>query len=237
MILHLRIGARYHYAETWPAIRDLITLGVDEQRFSLPGVGAGDNVVFMFAERRHTATTRGWWPDNVLHVSVNSSSGYGGLVWYVSPQRAAQSPDEVPPPVVLGVRQSEPAGLRPTGSFGPRQSAVLRPSQRPPSLAGSSRCGRVLSHRYRWPAGVHPVGPRRDQESVGQLVGMTESLPFEEGPSSWTGPALTADMVRRAEATLGVRLPRAYVELMYQQNGGVLRDGCFPTSFPDVLDG
>ncbi|MEV4987105.1 SMI1/KNR4 family protein [Micromonospora sp. NPDC053811] len=38
-------------------------------------------------------------------------------------------------------------------------------------------------------------------------------------------------MVRRAEATLGVRLPHAYVEVMYQQNGGVLKDGCFPTSF------
>ncbi|SIR91134.1 SMI1/KNR4 family protein [Micromonospora avicenniae] len=60
---------------------------------------------------------------------------------------------------------------------------------------------------------------------------MTERLPFEEGPSSWTGPTLTTDMVRRAEATLGVRLPRAYVELMYQQNGGVLKDGCFPTRF------
>ncbi|MEU4681093.1 Imm1 family immunity protein [Micromonospora sp. NPDC023737] len=76
-------------------MRDLITLAVDEQRVSLPGVGAGDNVVFTFAERRHTARTRDWWPDNYLHVSVNSSTGYGGLVWYVSPQRAARDRDEV----------------------------------------------------------------------------------------------------------------------------------------------
>jgi hypothetical protein len=55
--------------------------------------------------------------------------------------------------------------------------------------------------------------------------------PFEEGPSSWTGPALTEDMVRRAEETLGVRLPRSYVQLMYQQNGGVLKNSGYPTDF------
>ncbi|SCG49855.1 SMI1/KNR4 family protein [Micromonospora inositola] len=55
--------------------------------------------------------------------------------------------------------------------------------------------------------------------------------PFEVGPSPWIGPPLTEDMVRRAEETLGVRLPRSYVELMYRQNGGVLKNSCYPTSF------
>jgi SMI1-KNR4 cell-wall len=55
--------------------------------------------------------------------------------------------------------------------------------------------------------------------------------PFEEGPSPWTGPPLTEEMVRRAEETLGVRLPRSYVELMYRRNGGVLKNNCRPTSF------
>jgi hypothetical protein len=55
--------------------------------------------------------------------------------------------------------------------------------------------------------------------------------PFEEGPSPWIGPPLTEDMVRQAEETLGFRLPRSYVELMYRQNGGVLKNTCYPTSF------
>lgn len=38
-------------------------------------------------------------------------------------------------------------------------------------------------------------------------------------------------MVRRAEEALGLRLPWSYVELMYQQNGGVLKNSCYPTSF------
>ncbi|WP_375373481.1 SMI1/KNR4 family protein [Micromonospora sp. ATA51] len=38
-------------------------------------------------------------------------------------------------------------------------------------------------------------------------------------------------MVRQAEETLGFRLPRSYVELMYRQNGGVLKNTCYPTSF------
>ncbi|MFJ8582047.1 SMI1/KNR4 family protein [Micromonospora sp. NPDC093277] len=42
---------------------------------------------------------------------------------------------------------------------------------------------------------------------------------------------MTEDMVRRAEETLGVRLPRSYVEVISQQNGGVLKNSCYPTSF------
>jgi len=51
------------------------------------------------------------------------------------------------------------------------------------------------------------------------------------GASPWIGPPLDAEMVRRAEETLGVRLPRRYVEILRQQNGGVLKDNCCPTSF------
>ncbi|MEV4343752.1 SMI1/KNR4 family protein [Actinoplanes sp. NPDC049596] len=55
--------------------------------------------------------------------------------------------------------------------------------------------------------------------------------PFEPGPSEWTGPAVDDDMVRRAEETLGYRLPRAYVDLLRRQNGGVLEENCHPTTF------
>jgi hypothetical protein len=51
-------------------------------------------VSFSFADRRHTVDTRGWWPDNHLQVGVNPATGYGGLVWYVSPDRAERLGDE-----------------------------------------------------------------------------------------------------------------------------------------------
>ena len=94
VILNVRIGSAYHYAENWSEMSELITRVTREQQVSLPGVGAGENAVFMFASGRHTTQTRDWWPDNFLHVGVNSSTGYGGLVWYVDPKRADKSGDE-----------------------------------------------------------------------------------------------------------------------------------------------
>ncbi|MCA2213286.1 SMI1/KNR4 family protein [Jidongwangia harbinensis] len=58
------------------------------------------------------------------------------------------------------------------------------------------------------------------------------SSPFEDPSSPWTGPPLTEDMVRQAEGALGLRLPQSYVSLLSQQNGGVLKNNCFPTTFP-----
>lgn len=55
--------------------------------------------------------------------------------------------------------------------------------------------------------------------------------PFEPGASPWVGPPLTTEMVRRAEETFGVRLPRSYLALMYRQNGGILTNNCCPTDF------
>ncbi len=53
---------------------------------------------------------------------------------------------------------------------------------------------------------------------------------FEDG-DFYTGPPLDDEMVRRAEAVLGVRLPRSYVEALSQRNGGVLKRRCCPTDF------
>jgi hypothetical protein len=47
----------------------------------------------------------------------------------------------------------------------------------------------------------------------------------------YTGPQLDAGRVRQAEESLGVRLPRSYVELLLQRNGGVPRRRCYPTDF------
>jgi hypothetical protein len=94
LILHVRIGPAYHYATEWSEMTGLVATVLSGQKPSIPGIGTDYPVTFSFAERRHTADTRDWWPDNVLHVGVNSATGYGGLVWYVSPDRAARSGDE-----------------------------------------------------------------------------------------------------------------------------------------------
>jgi hypothetical protein len=94
LILNVRIGSTYYYAHTWSERGKIIGLVLREQRVSIRGVGVGDPVSFSFAEQRRTAETRGSWPDNYLRVGVNSITGYGGLVWYVSPKRAKDSGDE-----------------------------------------------------------------------------------------------------------------------------------------------
>ncbi|WP_369033335.1 SMI1/KNR4 family protein [Streptomyces adonidis] len=52
------------------------------------------------------------------------------------------------------------------------------------------------------------------------------------GKSEYIGPSVDAEMIRCAEEVLQVRLPKSYVDLTLVQNGGVLRNRCFPTEFP-----
>nr|BFE50967.1 hypothetical protein GCM10017745_43940 [Saccharothrix mutabilis subsp. capreolus] len=54
---------------------------------------------------------------------------------------------------------------------------------------------------------------------------------WEEDPY-YTGPPLTGEMVRGAEALLGVALPRTYLELLARRNGGTPRRRCVFTPFP-----
>jgi len=46
----------------------------------------------------------------------------------------------------------------------------------------------------------------------------------------YSGPPLNDNMVRAAEANVGFRLPRAYVELLHERNGGVPIRRCFRTT-------
>ncbi|MEI5583961.1 MULTISPECIES: SMI1/KNR4 family protein [unclassified Agromyces] len=55
--------------------------------------------------------------------------------------------------------------------------------------------------------------------------------PFEPD-DYYTGPRLQPGMVEAAERHLGVRLPRAYTELLRQRNGGTPLRRCFPTDLP-----
>lgn len=45
-----------------------------------------------------------------------------------------------------------------------------------------------------------------------------------------SGPPVTDDMIVAAEATIGYRLPRAYLKLLHERNGGIPIRRCFPTT-------
>jgi hypothetical protein len=62
---------------------------------------------------------------------------------------------------------------------------------------------------------------------------MTQVSELFDDSDYYTGPPLDAEMLRRAEEALGVRLPRGYVDVLYQRNGGSLRHRCHPTDFPN----
>ncbi len=53
---------------------------------------------------------------------------------------------------------------------------------------------------------------------------------FTDGPSEC--PPITSEMVAQAEKTLGYKLPQAYVDALYEKNGGYLACGAFPTDRP-----
>ena len=50
--------------------------------------------------------------------------------------------------------------------------------------------------------------------------------------SIYVGPPVDGEMIRQAQEALGVRLPASYLDLLRVQNGGILRNRCFPTAFP-----
>jgi hypothetical protein len=53
-----------------------------------------------------------------------------------------------------------------------------------------------------------------------------------EDDDYYTGPPLDEGMVRGAEAVLGIRLPRAYLDVLSVRNGGTPRRRCLRTAFP-----
>jgi hypothetical protein len=60
---------------------------------------------------------------------------------------------------------------------------------------------------------------------------MNEKTFFEDDEDSFTGPPVSEELVAAAESRLGVVLPRAYVGLLAERNGGVPRRRCFRTPF------
>lgn len=54
--------------------------------------------------------------------------------------------------------------------------------------------------------------------------------PFFEEREPGRGPKVSEEMVARAEQKLGVRLPRAYLQLLAERNGGTPKRRCFRTA-------
>jgi hypothetical protein len=52
--------------------------------------------------------------------------------------------------------------------------------------------------------------------------------PFDE-VDYFTGPPLTEEMIRAAQANLGYKLPQSYLRLIRIKNGGCPKRKCFPT--------
>ncbi|MFD8767103.1 Imm1 family immunity protein [Streptomyces mirabilis] len=96
MILNAVIHGRYHYAESWPEkarLVDEVMENMRSERRDQPWISPGEIATLMFADRRHSESVDDWWPDNTLQVAVNLESGYGGLVWFVTQERAMK--DEI----------------------------------------------------------------------------------------------------------------------------------------------
>lgn len=54
---------------------------------------------------------------------------------------------------------------------------------------------------------------------------------FFDDDDYFTGPLLTPELIERAETSLGLRLPPAYLELLSERNGGAPHRRCFMTGF------
>lgn len=84
MILHALIHDEVRYADTWPAILALIdeaTNGLQAESQD-PYYHPGEDAKFMFSDVRHRCDQTDW-PNNCLQIAVNTSTGYGALIWHV----------------------------------------------------------------------------------------------------------------------------------------------------------
>lgn len=88
------------------------------------------------------------------------------------------------------------------------------------------RAGRPPRHEAPEGTGAFAAQPRAAGRNL--AGGPAPADDFWEDVDTFTGPPLTDEMVSRAEARLGYKLPESYLRLVRRRNGGSPRRGCFP---------
>jgi Immunity protein Imm1 len=84
MILEVWIHGEHRYVETWPAfaaLNDEIVNNLAVENPDSPWVAPGEHAQLVIARERRPDPYGEPWPDNWLAVTVNATTGYGGLTW------------------------------------------------------------------------------------------------------------------------------------------------------------
>ncbi|MEU1861163.1 Imm1 family immunity protein [Streptomyces gardneri] len=86
VILNAVIHRKWHYAETWPEMEILISEALEnlESEGHVPYWSPGEDAWFMFSDRRHTDSDGPEAPNNFLRIAVNSTTGFGALIWFAT---------------------------------------------------------------------------------------------------------------------------------------------------------
>ncbi|MGW3098300.1 Imm1 family immunity protein [Streptomyces sp. NPDC001102] len=95
MILNAIVHGERVYAETLEEAAGLIEevmQNLSFERIGGPWVDPGEDAWFMWADKRLGESER---PDNHLQVAVNSSTGYGALIWFVTGEYAERLNNEI----------------------------------------------------------------------------------------------------------------------------------------------
>lgn len=82
MLLNVHIDGKWHHGETPEEKTRIISETFEilaEKGSGGPDWRPGEIAQFSFSEQSYSDSS---WPNNCLAVSVNTSSGYGGLIWF-----------------------------------------------------------------------------------------------------------------------------------------------------------
>jgi hypothetical protein len=85
LILNALIHGELRYAETLPEMLALVDIVMKDlaSESSVPFYDPGEDAKFMLSDKRHMGVGVDW-PNNFLQIAVNVSTGYGGLIWFVT---------------------------------------------------------------------------------------------------------------------------------------------------------
>lgn len=85
MILNALIHGKWRYVETLPEMLALVDLVMEDlaSESEVPFYDPGEDAKFMLSDKRHTGVGIDW-PNSFLQIAVNVSTGYGGLIWFVT---------------------------------------------------------------------------------------------------------------------------------------------------------